>query len=218
MAKRRMFSLEIVDTDAFLEMPPTTQNLYFHLGMRADDDGFVANPNKIIKNVGSTPDDLKILLGKRFIIGFESGIIVVKHWKINNYIPNDRYHPSLYFDEKKLITTKENGVYTECIQTVYELDTEVRLGKVRLGKDTIGDTVFFHCSYFDITDKQHANYTSAYPGIDIPGEYVRMSAWLDNNPKRQKSDYPRFVNNWLSRQFKEQKDNPKTKAYEWPEL
>lgn len=134
MAQKRMFSMEIIDTDAFLEMPPTSQNLYFHLGMRADDDGFVASPNTIMKTCGSQPDDIKVLLAKRFIIGFESGIIVIKHWNINNYIPKDRYHPTKYADEKAQIELKENRAYTDCIQVVDGLYPQIRLDKTRLDK------------------------------------------------------------------------------------
>jgi hypothetical protein len=127
MAKRRMFSMDVVDTDAFLDMPPTTQNLYFHLGMRADDDGFVSSPKKIMKIINCGEDDMKILLTKNFIIGFESGVVVIKHWRLHNYISKDRYNETNYKDEKGSLKLKENKVYTECIQNV---DT----GKVRLGK------------------------------------------------------------------------------------
>lgn len=122
-----MFSMDVVDTDAFLDMPPTTQNLYFHLGMRADDDGFVSSPKKIMKIINCGEDDMKILLTKNFIIGFESGVVVIKHWRLHNYISKDRYNETNYKDEKGSLKLKENKVYTECIQNV---DT----GKVRLGK------------------------------------------------------------------------------------
>lgn len=111
MARKRMFDIEIVDTDLFLEMPQSTQNLYFHLGMRADDDGFVSNPKKIIRTIGANEDDLKILITKKFIIPFESGVIVIRHWKINNYLRSDRYTETLYKDEKRQLTEDENGVY-----------------------------------------------------------------------------------------------------------
>lgn len=90
MAQRRMFSLKIVDTDAFLDMPLSTQCLYFHLGMRADDDGFIGNPRRIMKMLGVNEDDMKVLIVKKFIIPFDSGVCVVKHWKMNNYIQADR--------------------------------------------------------------------------------------------------------------------------------
>lgn len=127
MANRRMFSQRITGDEKFLEMPTSAQNLYFHLGIYADDDGFV-NPQKIVRMIGANPDDLKVLLAKGFVIPFETGVIVITHWKENNYIQADRYTPTIYQDEYKKL---------ECIQNVYSLDTQVRLGKskVRLGKD-----------------------------------------------------------------------------------
>ena len=86
MAEKRMFARKIIDSDAFLEMPLSAQALYFHLNMRADDDGFVNNPKRITDYVNASVDDLKILLTKRFVIGFESGVIVIRHWKIHNTI------------------------------------------------------------------------------------------------------------------------------------
>lgn len=140
MAERRMFAKTIIDSDAFLDMPLSSQALYFHLSMRADDDGFINNPKKIQRMVGSSEDDLKLLIAKRFIIAFESGVIVIKHWKIHNYIQKDRYKPTLYQEEKSILTNKNNNSYTvetDCIHDGYSLETQVRLGKDRLelGKD-----------------------------------------------------------------------------------
>jgi hypothetical protein len=137
MAQRRMFSLKIIDTDLFLDMPTSTQLLYFHLSMRADDDGFVAAPKKIIKIAGCNEDDMKILYAKQFILPFESGICVVRHWRIHNYIQKDRYQQTIYQAEKVALETSNNGSYEKCIQNVSRMDTQVRLGKVRLGKDNI---------------------------------------------------------------------------------
>ena len=114
MAERRMFTMQIVDSDAFLDMPLSTQCLYFHLNMRADDDGFVNNPKKIIRMIGASEDDLKILLMKRFVIGFDTkGVLVIKHWRMNNYLRKDRYHPTQYQDELHSLGIKENGAYTQ---------------------------------------------------------------------------------------------------------
>lgn len=131
---RRMFSPQIVDSDAFLDMSSTAQSLYFHLGMRADDDGFVGNPKKILRMIGGNDDDLKILLAKRFLLTFESGIIVIKHWRINNLIRKDWYRPTQYVEEKKRLQIKENGSYTELVNENATIRPR-RLGKVRLGKD-----------------------------------------------------------------------------------
>ena len=149
MAERRMFAKSIIDSDAFLDMPLSAQALYFHLGMRADDDGFVNSPKKIMRLVSCSDDDMKLLIAKNFIIPFDSGIVVIKHWRIHNYIQKDRYHETNYLDEKALLTTKENGSYalldTTCIQDVSEVDTEVRLGKSKskdsLVKDSQDDIV-----------------------------------------------------------------------------
>jgi len=135
MAERRMFAKTIIDSDAFLDMPQSTQLLYFHLSMRADDDGFINNPKSIMRNVGCKEDDIRILSGKKFIIPFESGVVVIKHWKIHNYIQKDRYHETKYKEEKATLGTDENGAYTKCIQDVSKLDTQVRL---ELGKDRLG--------------------------------------------------------------------------------
>ena len=106
-----MFSLKIVDSDLFLDMPLSSQCLYFHLSMRADDDGFVNNPKKIIKIIGANEDDLKILIAKGFVIVFEQGIIVITHWKINNFIRKDRYKPTLYENEVQSLSQTKNGMY-----------------------------------------------------------------------------------------------------------
>jgi hypothetical protein len=142
MAERRMFAKTIIDSDSFLDMPLSTQALYFHLSMRADDDGFINNAKKIAKMIGGTEDELKLLIAKRFIIPFESGVVVIKHWKIHNYIQNDRYKPTLYTDEKSRLSIKPNKAYSEqCIQDVSKMETQVRLGKVRLGEVSLeGDT------------------------------------------------------------------------------
>lgn len=113
MAERRMFSKTIVDSDAFLSMPMSTQALYFHLAMRADDDGFVNNPRKIARMVGAAEDDMRILIGKRYILAFDSGVIVIKHWRLHNYIRKDRYNETLYLNEKAELYIKSNGAYTD---------------------------------------------------------------------------------------------------------
>lgn len=145
MAERRMFAKTIIDSDSFLDMPLSTQALYFHLSMRADDDGFINNAKKVQRMIGCGDDDLKLLLAKRFVIPFESGVCVIKHWKIHNYIRNDRYKPTVYAEEKAMLTTKDNGSYTLGIpgvnHTVYQMETQVRLGKDREGKVSVGEDI-----------------------------------------------------------------------------
>lgn len=141
MAERRMFAKTIIDSDAFLDMPASAQALYFHLAMRADDDGFINNPKKVMRIVGASNDDAKILLTKRFLLEFDSGIIVIKHWWMHNYIQKDRYKPTVYQEEKAQLSKKPNGSYTfggseklldtGCIQDVSKMEAQVRLGKDR---------------------------------------------------------------------------------------
>ena len=113
MAEKRMFSKSIVLSDAFLDMPMSARCLYFTLSMMADDDGFIGNPKAIMRQCGASQDDMSILLQKRYVLGFESGVIVIKHWRINNYLRNDRTHPTTYIEEKDTLTLDEKGAYTE---------------------------------------------------------------------------------------------------------
>jgi len=113
MAKKRMFAMKVIDSDAFIEMPLPTQALYFHLCMRADDDGFLNNPRKIMRIVGAKEDDLMMLLDRRFLLSFENGVVVIKHWWMHNVLRKDRYHETQYIEEKSSLAIKENGAYTE---------------------------------------------------------------------------------------------------------
>ena len=141
MAQRRMISLKVIDTDEFLDMPMSARLLYYDLNIRADDDGFVASPKKIQRMIGSSEDDYKVLLTKKFIIPFESGVCVIRHWKIHNYIQKDRYTETIYIEEKEKLLTDDSGIYnethTKCIQNVSKMETQVRGGKVRGGKDRL---------------------------------------------------------------------------------
>jgi hypothetical protein len=139
MAERRMFAKTIIDSDAFLDMPLSSQALYFHLSMRADDDGFLNNAKKIQRTIGSADDDLKILFAKNFIIPFESGVCVIKHWMIHNMIQKDRYKPTMYGEEKEKLSIKNNKSYTmltDCVHDVNTLEAQVRLGKSSLVEDS----------------------------------------------------------------------------------
>ena len=111
MAERRMFAKTIVLSDAFLDMPLSARCLYFTLGMFADDDGFVNSPKGIMRQAGCSEDDMKVLLAKKFLLAFDSGVIVIKHWRINNYLQKDRYIPTKYGDEKATLSLDENGAY-----------------------------------------------------------------------------------------------------------
>jgi len=121
MAQRRMFNKAVTNNDNFLEMPASSQNLYFHLSMNADDDGFIDNWKSIIRMIGAKEDDLKILITKQFILPFESGVIVIRHWRLNNYLQKDRLNPTIYQEElSKLSIEKDNvyEMYTTCIHSI----------------------------------------------------------------------------------------------------
>ena len=112
MAERRMFAKTIIDSDAFLDMPISARLLYYDLSMRADDDGFVNSPKKIMRFVGATNDDMNILIARKFVISFENGVVVIKHWRIHNYIQKDRYIETKYKEEKAMLNLDENNAYT----------------------------------------------------------------------------------------------------------
>lgn len=127
MAQRRMFNKTVTNSDNFLDMPDSSQNLYFHLSMNADDDGFVDNWKSIMRMTGHKEDDLKVLIAKQYIIPFESGVIVIRHWRLNNYLQKDRIIETNYIDEKQLLTTDKNNVYnldTECIHSIDKYSIE----------------------------------------------------------------------------------------------
>lgn len=169
MAERRMMSKSIIKSDTFLDMPATTQNLYFHMLLDADDDGFINAPKSIMRMIGAKDDDMKVLAAKQFVIPFESGVVVIKDWKIHNYIQNDRYKPST-LPERNLLNIQKDKTYTlkndvssmdtKCIQPVSigkDRLGKVRLGEDRIGKDRVGkdsiDTLC-HVSHDDV-DKSH---------------------------------------------------------------
>lgn len=148
MANKRMFSLSVIDSDAFLDMPLSTQALYFHLCMRADDDGFVDNPKKIQRVVRATEDDLRVLMTKQFVIPFDTGVLVIKHWKVHNVVRRDMYKKTLYQAEMALIEVDDVGVYqtrnepvTNSLQPCIEVDAEPaqdsNIDKIRLDKDRL---------------------------------------------------------------------------------
>lgn len=149
MAERRMFTKKITDSDPFTEMPLSAQALYFHLNMNADDDGFLNNPKKIQRSIGASEDDLKLLIAKRFILIFEKGIIVIKHWRMHNLLRKDRYTETQYLEEKETLMLQKDGSYTEKtpelpVATTWQpsgnqVATQYSIGKNRLVKDSLGE-------------------------------------------------------------------------------
>lgn len=141
MANKRMFALDVIDTDRFCEMPVSARLLYYELGMRGDDEGFVQNPKKIMLTTGTTVDDLKVLAAKGYVILFDSGVLVITHWQKNNFIQKDRFHETTCLAEKAQIQTTDSKIYellpfgnkldTPCIRTVSDLEAQIRLDKTR---------------------------------------------------------------------------------------
>ena len=134
MAERRMFAKTIVLSDAFLDMPLSARCLYFTLGMLADDDGFVNSPKSIMRQAGASVDDLNLLMAKRFILAFDSGVIVIKHWRINNYLRSDRYTETKYLEEKQYLDVDKNGAYHVGIP-----NDGIPVGIPSIGKDSLVD-------------------------------------------------------------------------------
>lgn len=136
MAERRMFAKALIDSDLFLDLPLSAQALYFHLSLRADDDGFVGNPRKIQRMVGGSDDDMKLLVLKQFVLVFDSGVIVIRHWRLHNYIRSDRYKETIYTEEKAQVSVGKDNLYTVGIpsdnQAVDSLATQERVGKERV--------------------------------------------------------------------------------------
>ena len=206
MAERRMFAKTIVTSDAFLDMPPTARCLYFTLGMFADDDGFVNNPKSIMRQVGATTDDMRILIEKKFVLAFESGVIVIKHWRIHNYIRGDRKHETKYADEYALLDVDENGAYTICQPNDNQLTdmchTEVRLGKDSIGKvnnNTNSNTnKRGQTKRFTPPSKEEVQAYIAEKGYSVDAErfidYYTANGWMVG--KNRMKDWKAAVRNW----------------------
>ena len=212
MAQKRMFNLKIIDTDLFLEMSVSARLLYYDLSMRADDDGFVASPKKIQRMIGASDDDLKILIAKQFIIPFDTGICVIRHWRIHNYIQKDRYQETLYLEEKAKIQD-DKGTYnlldTECVQNGHKMDTQVRLDKVRLDKLSIEpkktkNVPVKKIKYGDrvtLTIEEYKKLTDTYTKPIIDEKIIDLDLWKGGKGKTTKSDYLTLLA-WLRKDAK----------------
>jgi hypothetical protein len=218
MAERRMFAKTIVLSDAFLDMPLSARCLYFTLGMVADDDGFVNSPKSVMRQTGASTDDLNLLLAKRFILTFESGVIVIKHWRIHNYIQKDRYKGSKYIEEKANLALDENGAYTECIQDVSNLDTQDRLGKDSIGKDRLVEKGSPQKRFVPPSLEEVQAYCSERGnGIDAQAfiDFYASKGWMVGKTKM--SDWKAAVRTWESRNRKQGKPTYSTTDYGNPE-
>ena len=201
MAERRMFAKTIVLSDAFLDLPMSARCLYFTLGMLADDDGFVNSPKSIMRQCGASEDDLKVLMAKKFILAFESGVIVIKHWRINNYLRSDRYTETKYIDEKSQLSVDEKtnvyhvGIPTGIPSSGIPSIGKDRLDKVSLGKDsnstakrftppTVGD-VKAYCE-----ERGYGNRVDPERFVD----FYQAKGWMVG--KNKMKDWKAAVRNW----------------------
>lgn len=226
MAERRMFAKTIIDSDAFLDMSLSTQALYFHLSMRADDDGFVNNPRKIQRMIGCGNDELKMLIAKKFIIPFESGICVIKHWKIHNYIRNDRYKPTVYKEEMSELSLKDNNSYTlnegkktygipsgyqvdtNGIPNGYQMETQVRLGKDSIDKNSID---YIDLSFIDdsidnvkLTQDKYDKLIDKYNKELVDNEILHLDNYISNGKGKKYKDHYKVLNNWCKDKLNKQ--------------
>lgn len=205
MAERRMFAKTIIDSDAFLDMPVTARLLYYDLAMRADDDGFVNSPKRIMRDVGASQDDLGILILKKFIIPFDSGVVVIKHWRIHNYIRGDTYHETTYKDEKATLELDENKAYrasTERLRPVDEPSTQVRLDKVSQDKVSLGNGRFAPPTKEEIV--QYCEESGIKIDVDYFFDYYSGNGWKAGRVPMK--DWKATVRNWYRR---DQKGNKK---------
>ena len=195
MAERRMFAKTIVLSDAFLDMPLSARCLYFTLGMFADDDGFVNSPKGIMRQAGCSEDDMKVLLAKKFLLAFDSGVIVIKHWRINNYLQKDRYTPTKYGEEKATLTLDENMAYREAkalSEAMYtqEVYTQDRLGKDSIGKDRLDSSK--HPTLEDV--KAYCNERNNRVDPERFIDYYTSNGWkVGKNPMK---DWKAAVRTW----------------------
>ena len=210
MAEKRMFAKSIVLSDAFLDMPMSARCLYFTLGMLADDEGFVGNPKSIMRQCGASDDDMRVLLSKRYVLGFESGVVVIKHWLINNFLRNDRKHDTTYIEEKGTLIVDEKGAYTERNkvgipidnQVVTTLDTEISIDKNRLDKNSIYDgksmvkntKKFVPPTLQEVRDycqerNNNVDYKKFY-------EYYSIANWKDSKGNPVKNWKQKMIANW----------------------
>ena len=231
MAERRMFAKTIVTSDAFLDMPASTRCLYFLLGMVADDDGFVNNPKSIMRQAGATADDLSLLIAKRFILTFQSGVVVIKHWCIHNTIQKDRYKETKYLEERSTLMLDENRAYTEAVSDVYpdriqdvsKLEPQDRLIKDSLSKSNVVEDIendtdinvgrkstkevrhkYGRYKNVLLTDDEMDKLKAEFPR-DWGDRIERLSEYMASTGKSYKN-FLATIRNWAKR------DGPKTQA------
>ena len=182
MAQKRMFNRAITNDDNFIEMPMSSQVLYFHLSMNADDDGFVNNWKSIMRMIGAKEDDLKVLIAKNYIIPFDSGVIVIKHWRLNNYLRNDRYVETKYKEEKGKLLLDSNQVYQMDTNGIPSID------KISIDKNSIDIYGEFKNVKLSKNEYKKLKENNLLPYIE------KLSAYMKSKGKQYKSHYATILN------------------------
>lgn len=229
MANRRMFNKKITESDAFLDMPLSSQCLYFHLNMNGDDDGFVNNPKMIMRLIGASDDDLKLLISKAFVLAFESGVIVIKHWRMNNTLLNDRYKPTDYQEEYQMLGLKDNKSYT-WKQNGNILETQHNITKHNITKHNIECEIkskdktkkinkvnkrnkYGEYKHVLLTEEQHTHLIEDY-GSELIAEYIKkVDEYVQLKGKTYK-DYNLAIRNWLRNDNRLKKEERNNVSYE----
>lgn len=210
MANKRMFSLSVVDTDNFLEMPISSRLLYYELGMRADDDGFVNNWKKILLFTGLKDDDMKVLIAKSFVIPFDSGVIVIRHWRLNNYLQKDRTKPTIYQNELKELSIDENNVYNLYTKRIHSIDKN-SIDKNSIDKkENIKRKKYGEFKRVLLSDKEYQRLINEFGEDFIKNQIKLLDEYIESNNNKNKYTNFNLVlrksirENW----FKKQKENP----------
>lgn len=229
-----MISLDVVDTDAFLDMPQSSQLLYFHLNARADDDGFVANPKRVMRNIGSQGDDLKVLAAKKFVINFDDGVCVIKHWRINNFIRKDIYKETKYLNLKQTLFIRSNGAYTQTNDNRaiaiphghFQLDDvddtlterQPRIGKVSEVENSIDKNTYGESGLVKMTTEEYSKLIEAIGESNAKLLIEELDDYLGTmTPKKAEIKYAshyKALRNWARRKYQTQKEkveNSKTR-------
>lgn len=201
MAERRMFSKKITESDAFLSLPLSSQCLYFHLSLNADDDGFVNSPKKVMKMIGASEDDANLLLSRRFIIAFDTGVIVIKHWRMNNYLRSDRYKPTDYTDEMQMLTVKENGSYSRKDELVYHPSTTGtrsidKDSKEKVSKDKPQKRAYGEFEHVLLTDDEMVKLENKY-GYASVQDCIRYLDWYIHEKSYKSKSHYIAIQRWV---------------------
>ena len=211
MAEKRMFTKAIIDSDAFIDMPLSTQALYFHLSMRADDEGFINNPKRVMRMINANQNELDILLAKRYLLTFDSGVVVIKHWKMHNAIRQDRLKETMYLEEKSQLSTKENGSYTDNIKLLQPNDNQVtdrlspsidkirlvenRLDKISKVKKEVKQS-FHNFDLVKLTQKEYDSCITNYGEQQTIKALDKLNSFIGSKGDKYKSHY-HTLSSWV---------------------